>query len=407
MNLIGRIGCRRVQLGFRVAQPLLPYRQPQVLESVRKVPNILREQGISKVLIITGPNLHRKGRVESLKEALREAEIDFAVYDGTFSNPTVENVETAREMYLAENCQGLIGMGGGSPLDCAKAVGARLARPKKQIPKMKGVLKIRKRIPFLVAIPTTAGTGSEVSIATVISDPDGHDKFPISDFCLIPRVAVLDAENTRTMPPFFVATTGMDALTHAIEAYVGRATTKESRKEALQAVSLIFENIETAYRDPQNAEAGKNMLRAAYLAGDAFSKSYVGYVHALAHAMGGEYELPHGFCCAVLLPCVLEAYGASVQKKLSCLAIAAGVATDTQSEEENAQAFLNAVSALNERLGLPEGIAELKKKDISRLASHAAKEANPLYPVPCIMNGKELETVLERAMLHERKEERI
>ncbi len=398
MKMGSRIYCRGVQLAFRAVQPFLPYRKPLVLRSVWDVPEALKEQGIQRVLIITGPNLHRRGRIDALKSALASNGIDYGVYDDTCSNPTVQNVEEACLLYERGKYQGLIGMGGGSPIDCAKAVGARLVRPKKPIARMKGVLRIRKRIPFLVAIPTTAGTGSEVSIATVISDPEGHDKFPISDFCLIPRVAVLDAENTRTMPPFFVATTGMDALTHAVEAYVGRATTKESRAEALQAVSLIFGNIEASYECPENSEAGQRMLEAAYLAGDAFSRSYVGYVHALAHALGGAYELPHGLCCAILMPYVLEAYGESAHKKLHRLALAAGISSEQEGEKEGARAFILAVRGMNGRMGIPEGISELKAEDIPMLAARAAKEANPLYPVPLLMDDEDLMKILGSVM---------
>ncbi len=393
-----RIYCRSVQTAIRMAHPFMPYREPKLLRSVQDVPAALKEEGIERVLIITGPNLHRLGRIDGLKSALREQGIGFEIYDRTSSNPGVRNVEEACALYRSGGCQGLIGFGGGSPIDCAKAVGASIARPRKTIADMKGILKIRKRIPFLIAIPTTAGTGSEVSIATVISDPEGHEKFPISDFCLIPRVAVLDAENTKTMPPFYVAATGMDALTHAVEAYVGNATTSESRQEALRAVSLIFENIEASYRNPADARAGQNMLEAAYLAGDAFSKSYVGYVHAVAHTLGGEYELPHGLCCAVLLPYVLEAYGEAAHKKLHRLGVAAGVALESDRHDKGAEKFISAIKGLNGRMGLPRAFAEIRREDIPAMASRAAKEANPLYPVPVLMDAEELKQIYERVM---------
>lgn len=399
MKRIERIYCRSLQGAMRMAHPFMPYREPKILHSVKDVPSVLQEKGISRVLIITGPNLHRLGRVDGLKEALAEKGIGFEVYDRTSSNPSVCNVEDACELYRSGGCEALIGFGGGSPIDCAKAVGARIARPKKAVSDMKGILKIRKRIPFLVAIPTTAGTGSEVSLATVISDPDGHDKFPISDFCLIPRLAVLDAENTKTMPPFFVATTGMDALTHAVEAYVGNASTATTRREALQAVSLIFKNLEAAYKSPEDGVAGQNMLQAAYLAGDAFSKSYIGYVHAIAHSLGGQYELSHGLCCAVLMPHVLKAYGRAAHKKLHRLGVAAGVCTESDSHAYGAERFIDAIRAMNARMGLPDGFAEIRREDIPMMAERAAKEGNPLYPVPVLMDASELEKIYESARI--------
>ena len=223
-------------------------------------------------------------------------------------------------------------LGGGSSLDCAKAVGARAAKPKQSLAKMKGILKVHKRLPLLIAIPTTAGTGSETTLAAVITDAETRHKYTINDFPLIPRYAVLDPKVTLSLPPFITATTGMDALTHAVETYIGNSTTYRTRKDALLAVRLIFENIDTVYTDGKDVNARRNMLHASFYAGCAFTKSYVGYVHAVAHSLGGEYNVPHGYANAVLLPFVLEAYRASghgnssYAKKLHRLAVAAGVA---------------------------------------------------------------------------------
>ncbi len=391
MNLTGKLCCRFVQVWIRLAQPFMPYRKPLVLRRTAEVPHILKENMIHRVLLVTGPNLYRMGAADPLKAMLNEQGIVCAVYHKTENNPTVQNVEEACAIYRKEQCEGLIALGGGSPMDCAKAVGARVSRPKKTIPQMRGAMKIGRKIPFLVAVPTTAGTGSEISFAMVISE--GEDKFPISDFPLIPRVAVLDADNTKTVPSYIAAAVGMDGLCHAVEAYIGRATTKETRQDAIQAVQLIFQNIEAASFDPEAETARANMLQASFLAGNAFSKSYIGYVHSMAHAIGGRYGLPHGLSCAVLLPPVLEAYGRSVHHKLHRLAIAIGVADETASAEQGAASFMEAVRALQQRLGLQNAFAELQKEDIPMLARHAAKEANPLYPVPKLMNAKELEEI--------------
>lgn len=212
-------------------------------------------------------------------------------------------------------------------MDCAKAVGARAAYPKKTISKMKGMLKVLLPLPTLIAIPTTAGTGSETSLAAIITDSEEHHKYALMSFPLIPHYAVLDPELTYSLPKGLTATTGMDALTHAVEAYIGRSTTKETRRLSLDAVKLVFENIEAAYQDGKNHAARKNMLHAAYKAGVAFSKSYVGYIHAVAHSVGGQYGTPHGLANAVIMPYVLEAYGKTVYKKLHKLGIAAGICT--------------------------------------------------------------------------------
>lgn len=184
-----------------------------------------------------------------------------------------------------------------------------------------------KKLPLLMAVPTTAGTGSETTLAAVITDAQTRHKYAINDFPLIPRYAVLDPKVTLSLPPFVTATTGMDALTHAVEAYIGNSSTRGTRKNAEMAVKLIFENLDTAYTNGSDIDARRNMLHASYYAGCAFTKSYVGYVHAVAHSLGGEYNVPHGLANAVLLPFVLQEYGETIHQKLYKLAVAAGICT--------------------------------------------------------------------------------
>ncbi|MBQ8835487.1 MAG: iron-containing alcohol dehydrogenase [Oscillospiraceae bacterium] len=391
MNIIIKAACRTFQTVLRLAIPILPYRSPKVLSRVEDIPGVLKEQKIHRVMIVTDGFLHLSGMLEPLKKALSEAGIGYTVYDETVPNPTVWNVEIARERYLAENCQGLIGFGGGSAIDCAKAVGARIARPRKSIPQMRGILKVMRRIPFLIAVPTTAGTGSETTLATVITDDKADHKFPVNDFPLIPRVAVLDPEMTRNLPAHLTATTGMDALTHAIEAYIGRSTTKDTRADALEAAELISKNLENAYRDGNNMEARANMLRAAFLAGRAFSKSYVGYCHAVAHSLGGKYHIPHGLANAVLLPYVLEAYGETAYKKEKDIAVAMGIADSSTPEETAAEALIACIRKMNADMGIPTKLPGIRTEDIPQLAAFAHREANPLYPVPLLMDAGELE----------------
>lgn len=265
--------------------------------------------------MVTDKSIRNLGITERLEKSLYSAKIRCFVYDDTTANPTTDNVESAVKMYVKNKCSALIGFGGGSSIDCAKAVGARIAKPKKSLQKMKGILKVRKKLPLLAAVPTTAGTGSETTLAAVITDSRTRHKYPINDFVLIPKYAVLDPEVTRSLPKSITATTGMDALTHAVEAYIGRSTTKGTRAQAIEAVQLIFDNIFKVYENGNDMEARKNMLYASYLAGCAFTKSYVGYVHAVAHTLGGRYNVPHGLANAVLLPYVLEDYRAQAAYK--------------------------------------------------------------------------------------------
>ena len=391
MKTIPAVGCRMFQTVMKWAIPFLPYREPQILNSVLDLPPLLHAQNISSVLVVTDTFLHSTGKLDPLKAALTGHSIQYVVYDETCSNPTIRNVESARNLYLQHNCQGLIGFGGGSAMDCAKAVGARIARPRTSIPQMRGILKVLRRIPFLIAIPTTAGTGSETTVTTVITDDNSDYKFPVSDFPLIPRAAVLDPEIIRTLPAHVTATTGMDALTHAIEAYIGRSTTKETRAYATRAAALVAENLEKSYHNGNDLAARANMLNAAYLGGSAFSRSYVGYCHAVSHSLGGKYHIPHGLANAVLIPYVLEAYGPAIYGKAKDIAIAMHLADQTTDSQEATQRLISRIREMNRNMGMPEKLEGIRTEDIPLLAKFAAKEANPLYPVPVLMNRKELE----------------
>lgn len=383
--------CRGVQTALRMAMPFLPYREPEIISSCEGLGRVLKKEKARSVLIVTDRGILNSGLVTSLETVLTENEVVYTFFSETQPNPTVENVGAALVQYHRNNCDCLIAIGGGSSMDCAKAVGARVAYPNKVVGQMKGILRILRKIPTLIAIPTTAGTGSEVTLAAIITDSAKHHKYALMSFPLIPRYAVLDAALTYSLPPHLTATTGMDALTHAVEAYIGRSTTRRTRSLALQAVALVFDNIEIAYMDSQNHQARENMLHAAYKAGVAFSESYVGYIHAVAHSLGGQYGTPHGLANAVLMPYVLDAYGKSVYKKLHQLGMAAGVCDENDSHEAGAKAFIRAIRELNARMGIPEKLPGIQKEDIPTMAKHAEREANPLYPVPKLMTKKELE----------------
>lgn len=390
MNPIKAIYCRSVQAVLRAALPVLPYREPQVFHSCGELSTVFQKENIRRVLIVTDTGIVRSGIAAQLEAVLDEDDISYAVYDQTRPNPTVVNVEQALSLYRRYRCQALIAIGGGSSMDCAKAVGARLARPGTPLGKLKGTLRILRPLPTLIAIPTTAGTGSETTLAAVITDSQVQHKYVMNDFVLIPKYAVLDARLTLSLPPHLTATTGMDALTHAVEAYIGRSTTRQTRQEALEATRLVFANVERAYRNGKDYEARSNMLTAAYRAGIAFSRSYVGYVHAVAHSLGGQYNIPHGLANAVLLPYVLESYGSCIHRKLHDLAVAAGVASPQEEDAGAAAKFIRAIRQLNARMGIPETLEGIRPEDIPVMAAHAEKEANPLYPVPRLMTRDEL-----------------
>ncbi len=391
---------RVYQQAFRVGMCVFDWSEPTLLEgpgAIKKLPEFIKGKGLNKVLVVTDKGLMGIHLLDSLFEELEKAGVEYVVYDGTQPNPSIENIEDARQLYVDNNCEGVIAFGGGSPMDCAKAAAARVTNPKIPVRKMRGVLKLHHKLPPFFAVPTTAGTGSETTLAAVVTDTATHEKNAINDPRLRPKFAVLDPELTVGLPPHITSTTGMDALTHAVEAYIGKSNVKSTEAYAEKATKMIFENIETAYADGKNIEARNNMLKASFYAGQAFTRAYVGYVHAIAHNLGGHYGVPHGLANAVILPYVLEYYGESAHKRLAKLAVIAGVKTDG-TDKEKAEAFIEAIKTLNKNMNIPDSFDMVQEKDIPVIVERALKEGNPLYPVPKIMDKADCEAVIRRMM---------
>lgn len=393
MNIFYKMYCRTFQAVLKQLIKLMPWRRPELLQfenGAAGLASFVKSKGIEKVLVVTDGNLMKLGLCAPMLEAMEKEGVKAAVYDKVVANPTIDNVEAALALYNESGAQGIIAFGGGSPMDCAKGVGARVARPKKSIPKMKGILKVVKKMPPFFAIPTTSGTGSETTLAAVITDttnPEHHLKYAIQDFPLIPHYAVLDPSLTAGLPQKVTSTTGMDALCHAIEAYIGNSNTKETKQKAEEAIKLIFTYLKRAYDDGKDMEARKNMQTAAFDAGVAFTRAYVGNVHAMGHAMGAKYNTPHGLAMAVILPHMLDFYGEKIYKKLAKLADVVGITG--ADEAEKAKAFIKAVKDMNAYMQIPENFGGIiKKEDAIDMSEAAYKEANPLYPVP-VMMGKE------------------
>lgn len=399
MNPFARLGCRAVQLCCRAALPLLPYRQPRLLSRLTDAVPLLAEKWIDSVLLVSSGSVRRLGLTAPLERSLDHAGIRCAVYVQRTPDPTIDDVEAARQVYLQSGAQAIIAVGGGSAMDCAKAVGARIARPRRPVQRMRGLLRVMRATPLLIAAPTTAGSGSETTLAAVITDARTRRKFPISDFALIPDAAVLDAGLTLDLPPLVTATTGMDALTHAVEAYIGRSTNRLTRSMAEEAVALIAGHLQRAWADGHDEEARRCMLRVAYCAGVAFSRSYVGYVHAIAHSLGGAYGIAHGLANAVILPKMLRRYGPACHGKLARLARVASLTCENAPDAEAAEAFIRWIESLNRMFSLPQGFHEIRREDIPSLALHAARESNPLYPVPVLMDRRELESVYAELLI--------
>lgn len=400
MNIFFKAYCRTYQAIFRLGIKIMNFREPIVINGLENLPAKIEEEGLGSLLIVTDDFLHNKGKlIDGLKADLEAKGIKYVVYDKTVPNPTINNIEDALLLYKENNCNGLIAFGGGSPMDCAKGVAARVACPKKQIPQMKGTFKVMKKTPVIFAVPTTSGTGSEATVAAVVSNPETHEKYPINDPVLIPKYAVLDPTLTIGLPKHITSTTGMDALTHAVEAYIGKSTFEQTRAWSIKATKLIFENLTAVYDDGTDLKKRKNMQLASFYAGAAFTRSYVGYVHAMAHTLGGMYGIPHGLANAVILPHILDFFGSSAYKPLAELANAVGITG--ASDEVKAKEFIKRIKAMNEYMEIPTQLKGIKDEDIPLMVERAYKEAHPDYPVPKFMSKKEMADMFKEIQMKE------
>ena len=392
-----KVGYRIAQRILMVAMCFMNWKEPELLEgegAVLKLPEFIKNKGLKKVLVVTDKGLMGLHLLDPMFEELKKQGIEYVVFDEVQANPTIPNIEACKDMYLNNQCEGLIAFGGGSPMDCAKAAAARVVKPRQSVRKMRGYLKVGKKLPPFFAVPTTAGTGSENTLAAVVTDPETHEKNAICDTHLRPKYAVLDPALTVGLPPHITSTTGMDALTHAVESYIGKSNVKSTIKYAEDATVLIHENLEKAYANGKDMVARENMLKASFYAGSAFTRAFVGYVHAIAHNLGGMYNTPHGLANAVILPYVLEWYGKSVYKPLSKLADLIKITTPEMSAEEKAKAFIAEIRRMNKAMNIPEKFDFIKEEDIPTLVKRALLEGNPGYPVPKIMDEKDCEAVI-------------
>lgn len=363
------------------------------------LPEVIKEYGIKRVLIVTDQILISLGLLNTLFQGLDDVGIKYVIYDEVKPNPTIESIEKVKVIYEKNQNDGIIAFGGGSPMDCSKLAAARISNPDKSIRDMKGYFKVKNPIPPLFAVPTTSGTGSEGTVVAVVTDSLTHEKFAIGDLKLVPLVAVLDPKLTLGLPPHITSTTGMDALTHAIEAYIGLNGTEFTDEKAKKATKIIFEHLENVYEDGSNIEGRAQMALASYYAGLAFTRASVGYVHAIAHKLGGLYGVPHGLANAIILPYVLEYYGDVVNDKLAKLAIDAGIGEDGESSKILAATFIEKIKEMNLNMSIPEKIKELKIDDINMIAESALREGNPLYPVPKIMNIDDCKMILKQLVV--------
>ena len=400
MEKITRLRQRFVSTFIRVAK----IKRPSLIKgkkSILKLPNVVKNDGNTRALVVTNAGFIKRGSLEPLFDALKNEGVEYFVYNGIMPDPTIACIEEALKVYKENNCECIIAVGGGSVMDASKIIGARATNPTLQVRDMRGMFKIKNPIPDLYVVPTTAGTGSEATVAAVITDEvDGtHYKYAITDFGLVPKYAVMYPEITLSLPKHITAATGMDALTHAVETYTNLYASPMVKMLARKSVKMIFDNLENAYNNGSDIKARGRMLMASYYAGVAFTNNFVGYVHAVAHALGALYGLPHGYANAILLPVVMDQYGQSVYKSLAELAEVVGI--EGESNKEKAEKFIDAIKQMNKRMEIPDKVKELKKEDFDTIVSRALTEANPSYPVPVIWDEEDVKLLLRRIIVRE------
>ncbi|CAI1085415.1 MAG TPA: L-threonine dehydrogenase [Serratia grimesii] len=338
--------------------------------------NTMKQQGLGYALIVTDKVLNNIGVVAQVQQLLAAQQIESCVYDGTHPNPTTLNVKQGLALLQEHRCDCVVSLGGGSPHDCAKGI-ALLATNGGDIKDYEGVDRSAKPQLPMIAINTTAGTASEMTRFCIITDEARHIKMAIVDKHVTPILSVNDPHLMAGMPKGLTAATGMDALTHAIEAYVSSAANPITDACALKAVTMITESLRDAVADGNNMQARENMAYAQFLAGMAFNNASLGYVHAMAHQLGGFYDLPHGVCNAVLLPHVQEFNTSVCASRLKDVAAAMGLDVTHLNDQQGAAACIAAIRLLAQDVGIPAGLRDLKVKeqDFDTLAANALKDA--------------------------------
>ena len=356
--------------------------------------DVLKEKHLTHYMIVTTPGFIKRGTLQSFFEALTQNDIQYSIFHDVKPDPEISDVEKLKEMFIKDGCQALIAIGGGSVIDCSKAALACVQMKNLDVKTVLHTGRVSKQLPLLIAVPTTAGTGSEVTAGAVITDPIKKRKYALSHLFLIPKYAVLDASLLTSLPAKMTAYSGMDALTHAIEAYINCFNNRKTNEYALCAIKSIFQYLVPSFEDGLNMQYRLELLEASYNAGVAISNNYVGYVHAIAHGIGGMYHLQHGMINAIILPIVLEEYGGAVVGKLAKIADVVGITGAT--DQDNSKQFIQKLKDLNQIFSIPTSIPEIQEEDIHYLATGAEKEGNPTYPTPVTWNVAQFEKVIRK-----------
>ncbi len=394
------VGLTAVMRAAGMVTRLLPIAQPTMMVgpgSSARLGQAINDFGHTRILVVTDPVVSRLGLMAPLLQALKAGDTDYVVFDEITPDAPMALIVKGVAVFKKSGCDAIVAFGGGSAMDAAKAIGLA-ATNHKHPAQLVGYFKGRRAPAPIYAVPTTAGTGSEVTVAAVISDPETKRKLVIADTRIVPRMAALDPTLMVGLPPEVTAATGMDALTHAIEAFIGHWGTPFTDRMALSAVSMIFDALPVVHVNGGDLAAREKMALAANYAGQAFTRANVGYVHAIAHQLGGLYHTPHGLANAIVLPYVLRFLSPAIGPKLATLALKAKVGKSGEAQAVLAHKFLDAVDAMNTRLAIPSTLEALRQADIPELARAACREADANYPVPMYMTQADCEQLLRQLL---------
>jgi len=397
---VSAYGLPRLKRAAGVVTRRLPIPQPVLLVgpgACTRLGHAVADFGHRRLLLVTDAEITRLGLTRTLTEALDARGTPYVVFDAVTPDAPIPVIEQGVRLLRAERCDGIVALGGGSVMDAAKVIGYAAANAKHPRA-LAGYFRGRRGPLPIYAVPTTAGTGSEVTVAAVIADPEQQRKLVVADTRLVPEMAALDPLLMVGLPPPVTAATGMDALTHAIEAFIGDWATEHTDRLALAAAGLVLRHLRTAVHDGADPAAREQMALAATYAGLAFTRANVGNVHALAHQLGAHYHTPHGLANALLLPGVLRFSAPACTARLARLAEHAGLTEPGDHTAARAQRLLAAVDALIADIGIPRTLDALQEADIAALATAACHEADTNYPVPRRMEQADAEALL-RALL--------
>lgn len=396
--------CITAATEYGLFQDIIPFQD--VIEgpgSSTRTVDLLKANKGSKALIVTDAMLVKLGVINPMLEAMDNANFPYAIFDGVEPNPSIENIEACFDTYINNGCNCIVAFGGGSSMDCAKVVACRVAKPNMPVIKMSRLMGYfpvtltgdAKKVPFLAAVPTTAGTGAESTVAAVVSNHAIDKKVTITDIAMRPKAVILDASLAAGLPPRSTAETAIDAFCHCLEGYLNKSHNPRTDEYAIRGMRLIKENIEAAVNDGKNLTARQNLTNAAYFGGQVLNFEMTGYVHPFCHKIGAKYSLVHGRCIGAVLPIILEEYGKDVEKRLAKAGVLIGISDPYASESEQAKQIIAWIRDFDAKYGIAATIPEINEADFEEIADSIMLE-NIVYPTVTVFTREQIYSILKK-----------